>query len=518
MVFQYGSLRLIGADDCQLTERYDFTLEREQEYAFGYVLKGDIELVLVADGYPQRQIIESRQLFLIPEKSRIVICPRGPYPARLVFIRFQWEGDGSLFFPQGIDHSNKSIGGIRLPQTQSWITDFLMTRERGGASGYFQLQSHLYMLASVWIDHMQQVQSDNHLYQYVKHTRLHMLNHYDEQLDIEQLARSSGVSASRFYRIFKAHAGLSPNKFLTYLRLREALSLLSGSPATVSDVAHAVGYRDEYYFSRLFKKHLGISPSTYMARSRIKVANLSPVFQEDLTVLGIIPQFSLRRGWSKTPDLYLEHLQTKRPDLILTSPVPEEVYKRLTAIAPVEVIYWKRCTWKERLQQISRLFDLETVGEWWLRHYELKIKNRQAHIDEVLGNHPCLVVKVKQDHFQVLGPGFSRLASLFYDELKMKVPSFVRDLKEAKALSLSELAKIDGPHVIFVVPGTVSPTACSWLEKKWKELKGEDPERTCFIIRYHDELKYSARVFDRLAEDTLILIQDYGQRLKENPA
>jgi hypothetical protein len=91
-------------------------------------------------------------------------------------------------------------------------------------------------------------------------------------------------------------------------------------------------------------------------------------------------------------------------------------------------------------------------------------------------------------------------------------------LKEAKALSLSELAKIDGPHVIFVVPGTVSPTACSWLEKKWKELKGEDPERTCFIIRYHDELKYSARVFDRLAEDTLILIQDYGQRLKENPA
>lgn len=79
---------------------------------------------------------------------------------------------------------------------------------------------------------------------------------------------------------------------------------------------------------------MGLSPTEYAARAQKRIANLSPVFHDDLTVLGINPLISLQRGWSKQPDRYLEQIRNARPDLIFTSPVLEDIYQHLTEIAP----------------------------------------------------------------------------------------------------------------------------------------------------------------------------------------
>ena len=45
--------------------------------------------------------------------------------------------------------------------------------------------------------------------------------------------------------------------------MTEACKLLKSSDVYIYEVAHKLGYQDQYYFSRLFKKVIGVSPKEY---------------------------------------------------------------------------------------------------------------------------------------------------------------------------------------------------------------------------------------------------------------
>lgn len=48
--------------------------------------------------------------------------------------------------------------------------------------------------------------------------------------------------------------GVSPNVYLTVLRIQKSKVLLRTSHLSVKDIAEKVGYTDYFYFSRVFKK------------------------------------------------------------------------------------------------------------------------------------------------------------------------------------------------------------------------------------------------------------------------
>ncbi len=86
---------------------------------------------------------------------------------------------------------------------------------------------------------------------------------YGENNSVEFYAKMCGVSADRFAHLFKNAVGVSPHKYITDIRIRQAKYLLEFSDLNVNEVASAVGMEDALYFSRVFKKYVGISPQKY---------------------------------------------------------------------------------------------------------------------------------------------------------------------------------------------------------------------------------------------------------------
>ena len=57
--------------------------------------------------------------------------------------------------------------------------------------------------------------------------------------------------------------GVSPMKYIIYLRMQKAVELLKRKTFSISQIAYALGYKNQFYFSKEFKKYFGLPPSKY---------------------------------------------------------------------------------------------------------------------------------------------------------------------------------------------------------------------------------------------------------------
>lgn len=88
-------------------------------------------------------------------------------------------------------------------------------------------------------------------------------SYWKQELNVGLLAKSLNVERTYLYRLFMEHTGISPQEYLTEVRMERACELLTGSELSVQTVACSVGYKDALYFSRLFRKRKGTTPSDY---------------------------------------------------------------------------------------------------------------------------------------------------------------------------------------------------------------------------------------------------------------
>ncbi|MBP6810834.1 MAG: response regulator [Saprospiraceae bacterium] len=86
----------------------------------------------------------------------------------------------------------------------------------------------------------------------------------DSALDVEQLCRKVGMSNSQLHRKLTALTGYSANRFVRYIRLTKACTLLQqDSNLTIVAVAYDCGFNDPVYFARAFRQEFGVSPSEW---------------------------------------------------------------------------------------------------------------------------------------------------------------------------------------------------------------------------------------------------------------
>jgi AraC-like DNA-binding protein len=79
---------------------------------------------------------------------------------------------------------------------------------------------------------------------------------------LEELAQEAGMSRTAFALTFAELVGLTPMKYLTDQRMRQAAKLLKAGES-IGAVADRVGYRSEAAFSRKFKQLTGTSPGAF---------------------------------------------------------------------------------------------------------------------------------------------------------------------------------------------------------------------------------------------------------------
>jgi len=98
------------------------------------------------------------------------------------------------------------------------------------------------------------------------------LQFYDSKLNVEELAKCCHVSKTYLNRIFGEMVGMSPFRYLTYIRMEHAQRMLKEN-YPVGEVARIVGYSDLYQFSRAYKRYYGISPKKHMQESKCSYSN-----------------------------------------------------------------------------------------------------------------------------------------------------------------------------------------------------------------------------------------------------
>jgi two-component system response regulator YesN len=91
-----------------------------------------------------------------------------------------------------------------------------------------------------------------------------MDGHYAKpDLSLEEVASAAGISAGYLSRLLKQETGFSFIDYLTRVRITRAVQLMNDPAMKVYEVAEAVGYTSQHYFSRAFKKVFGRSPIEY---------------------------------------------------------------------------------------------------------------------------------------------------------------------------------------------------------------------------------------------------------------
>ena len=87
--------------------------------------------------------------------------------------------------------------------------------------------------------------------------------HYYEKVTLNQLAEMVYLSPSYLSRIFTRETGNSFNDYLNAVRINKAKSLLKYNDLRVADVANAVGFDDQSYFTKVFRRITGVTPVKY---------------------------------------------------------------------------------------------------------------------------------------------------------------------------------------------------------------------------------------------------------------
>lgn len=85
----------------------------------------------------------------------------------------------------------------------------------------------------------------------------------DPEVSVKAAAETCHVSEVYFRKLFKAHFGISPRRYIIELRIKHGASLIESGYYTLGEVATRLGYTDYKYFSTEFGRIMGIPPSRY---------------------------------------------------------------------------------------------------------------------------------------------------------------------------------------------------------------------------------------------------------------
>jgi len=85
----------------------------------------------------------------------------------------------------------------------------------------------------------------------------------EEDLSLEEMARTAGLSAAHFSQVFHNTTGKTPHQYLLWYRVQRAKEMLRSAEMRVLDVAIACGFKTQQHFARVFRQLCGASPTEY---------------------------------------------------------------------------------------------------------------------------------------------------------------------------------------------------------------------------------------------------------------
>jgi AraC-like DNA-binding protein len=130
-----------------------------------------------------------------------------------------------------------------------------------------------------------------YLYRRIVYAKLFIDNHFDEKIDLDNIADEAFFSKFHFIRLFNNIYKKTPHQYLSCVRIEKAKQLLT-KEMNAAQVCYAVGFDSVSSFTGLFKRMTGHTPAAYqiLQRKRKKDISVAP--------LKFIPNcFAEKNGW-----------------------------------------------------------------------------------------------------------------------------------------------------------------------------------------------------------------------------
>lgn len=94
----------------------------------------------------------------------------------------------------------------------------------------------------------------------------HIESNFQSEITLGQMADLANMSKYHFVRLFNRETGMSPVRYLKFIRIQRAKELLKRTDLTVFSTALKVGFKDVSNFNKNFKNIECCTPSQYRSR------------------------------------------------------------------------------------------------------------------------------------------------------------------------------------------------------------------------------------------------------------
>lgn len=181
------------------------------------------------------------------------------YPDTKLFIDILEDVTGKAF------NATPSFAGAlpRDPQLAKAFHDAHITLERG-AGALESDESMFSVLAAIFARYGSTivVPVDTKERSAVARARDYLIENFDSDIGLEELAKVAGLSRAHLIRAFRKEYHITPHAFLTDRRVLVARQLLREGRMP-ADVAAECGFADQAHFTRHFKSRTGITPGQF---------------------------------------------------------------------------------------------------------------------------------------------------------------------------------------------------------------------------------------------------------------
>lgn len=92
-------------------------------------------------------------------------------------------------------------------------------------------------------------------------------NYFLNHLSLDSVAENLNLSSSYLSKLLKQETGLSFIDYLTSVRIKRSIDIMSDPTVKIYQIAELVGYNNQHYFCKAFKKITGCSPKEYRGGS-----------------------------------------------------------------------------------------------------------------------------------------------------------------------------------------------------------------------------------------------------------
>ena len=255
---QYKELAIFecGREEC--VKNKAIILAKKNYNLFHYVLFGKGTLIINRKEYH----ITKGNIFFIPSHTDAIYFPDKEDPWIYEWVGFDGEKLDAFLTNLNISADNPIIED-KSRTFKQYFNAIVSRYINYGYSDIYSLGA-LYQLFGDMIMEKEGSQAIDKSSVTVQLAKDFIKNNYQFNITIEDIAKNAHVTPNYLSSIFQKEEHMTTKRYLTKVRMTNAMSLLESGKLRIKEVSMLVGYPNQLHFSSEFKKYYGKSPIFYL--------------------------------------------------------------------------------------------------------------------------------------------------------------------------------------------------------------------------------------------------------------